>query len=103
MSLSSGFGQLRLKFSDVQNLLQQVYWASPSVSYLRGTYKRVWQLYLDGGRSPGYEVGQLTLSDTLEALVHLGRVHLTLHNNQEHEMKIWKHENSSGRLEPGPQ
>ncbi len=29
MPLSSGFGQLQLKFSDVQNLLQQVHWASP--------------------------------------------------------------------------
>jgi hypothetical protein len=37
--------------------------------------------YLNGGRSPGYEVGQLALSDPLEALVHLGWVHLTLHNN----------------------
>ncbi len=44
--------------------------------------------YLDGGRSPGYEVGQLALPDSLEALVHLGGVHLTLHNNRQHE----KHE-----------
>jgi hypothetical protein len=42
--------------------------------------------YLNGGRTPGYEVGQLALPDPLEALVHLGGVHLTLHNNnQEHE------------------
>lgn len=35
--------------------------------------------HLDGGGPPIDEVGQLALADALQALVHLRRVHLTLH------------------------
>lgn len=35
--------------------------------------------HLDGGGPPVDEVGQLPLADALQALVHLRRVHLTLH------------------------
>ena len=40
---------------------------------LMGTYN-----YLYRGWTPGYEVGQLALSDPLEALVNLGGVNLAL-------------------------
>ena len=40
---------------------------------LLGTYN-----YLYRGWTPGYEVGQLALSDPLEALVNLGGVNLAL-------------------------
>jgi hypothetical protein len=85
MSLSSGFRPASAQVSDVQNLLQQVGTTlSISVS-TRNLTNAFGSSYLYGGWSPGYEVGQLALSDPLEALVHLGRVHLTLHNNREHE------------------
>ncbi len=68
--------------SDVQNLLQQVGTTlSISVS-TRNLTNAFGSSYLNGGRSPGYEVGQLALSDPLKALVYLGRVHLTLHNKK---------------------
>ena len=36
--------------------------------------------YLDTGRAPLNEVGQLALPDALQAFVHLRGVHLTLHH-----------------------